>query len=485
MAIFSDQEVMTILRDQNPWWMTGKVDPLLEKNFHRGEYYETARVFHHAIRRFPVLSGLRRVGKSSIMYQMIGDLLREGVSPVQIVYISLDTAVLAEAGLLRALHLYRETIYQGAEFYLFADEVQKDSDWASVMKHIYDTFPACKAVATGSASSKIEDKYHETAEGRLHLIKVPTLSFYEYCTLKGIPTIPTPMEDLFSLHRLPASDQSVLMLQLGSLQPQLRAYLTLGGFPEYVKADARDESYILSLIAENVINKAIYTDLSEESIQPTQLRRLFVYLCNMTSNQLNVEEMCNQLGGMSPITAAKYLNILEYANLIYRSWPVLQDGKKALKAQPKVYIADSGIRESIVTGLHAPDDAVQLGYMVESAAYKHTADYCHAADPAWWAGYLRPALGKKATGQEVDIALCTRRGIVQLVESKYRNQSTIKDQDMIISEALADTPGYVITKDVLDFGLTQRKDTQLYRIPAPAYLYLMGRMQHRKHHPEG
>ena len=96
MAIFSDTDVLTILRDQNPWWNSGKVDPLLEKQFHRGEYYETTRVFFHSIRRFPVLSGLRRVGKSSILYQMIGDLLRKGISPQKIIYISLDTSVLSE-----------------------------------------------------------------------------------------------------------------------------------------------------------------------------------------------------------------------------------------------------------------------------------------------------------------------------------------------------------------------------------------------------
>ena len=76
----------------------------------------------------------------------------------------------------------------------------------------------------------------------------------------------------------------------------------------------------------------------------------------------------------------KYLGILENANLIYRSWPVRQDGKKALKAQAKVYIADAGVREAIVAGLHAKDDPVQLGYAVESAAYKHTVDYCKVKD---------------------------------------------------------------------------------------------------------
>ena len=479
MAVFSDNDILTILRDQNPWWTSGTMPASLEKPFHRGEYYETRRVFFHTIRRFPVLSGLRRVGKSSILYQMIGDLLRSGINPGKILYISLDTAVLSEAGLLRSFHLYRSTINNDPDFYLFADEVQKDADWASVMKHVYDTFPACRAIATGSASGKIEDKYHETGEGRLHLVRIPTLSFYEYCAMRGLPVSKPEMDDLFSLHRKTQSEQAAVMMKLSGLTSVMRTYLHLGGFPEFVNASPEDESYILSLIAENIINKAIYVDLANERINPTQLRKLFIYLCNTTSNQLNVEEMCSQLGGLSPITAGKYLDILEYANLIYRSWPVLQGGKKALKAQAKVYIADTGIRESVVTGLYSRDDPVQLGYIVESSAYKHTIDYCRVKDPAWSAGYLRPQSSRYQEGQEVDIALFNKQGVFQLIESKYRSNAAIKETDMILKEALPDRPGYIITKSPDDFGLKNHGYTGIYHIPAHAYLYLIGLMQHK------
>ncbi|MBR4575915.1 MAG: ATP-binding protein [Clostridia bacterium] len=478
MAVFSDSDILTILRDQNPWWSSGAVPSPMEKPYHRGEYYETSRVFTHPIRRFPVLSGLRRVGKSCILYQMIGDLLRSGINPVKILYVSLDTAVLSEAGLLRSLHLYRSVINNDPEFYFFADEIQKDSDWASVMKHVYDTFPAARAVATGSASGKIEKKHRETGEGRLHLIKVPTLSFYDYCAMKEID-IPTPdTDDLFSLHTLPQSVQASIMMKLSGLSSVMYSYFHLGGFPEFVNVSPADESYVLSLIAENVINKAIYTDLADERVNPSQLRKLFIYLCNTTSNQLNIEEMCSQLGGLSPITAGKYLEILENANLIYRSWPILQGGKKALKAQAKIYIADTGIREAVMSGLYPQDDPVQLGYIVESSAYKHTVDYCRVRDLSWSVGYLRPQASRNREGEETDIVLYNGHGILQLVESKYRNNPIVKDTDMILKAALKDKPGYVITKAPDDFGLISRDQSMLYRIPAQVYLYLMGLMQH-------
>jgi predicted AAA+ superfamily ATPase len=126
------------MRVQNPWWQTGETDKRKDLQFRRGEYYLCGQVFWHKIRRFPVLSGPRRVGKSTIVHQMIGDLLASGVNPLQILYLSLDTSAMEEAGILKLLMIYQSQISQSEDFYLFVDEVQKDDDWTSAMKFIYD-----------------------------------------------------------------------------------------------------------------------------------------------------------------------------------------------------------------------------------------------------------------------------------------------------------------------------------------------------------
>ena len=56
-----------------------------------------------------------------------------------------------------------------------------------------------------------------------------------------------------------------------------------------------------------------------------------------------------------------------------------------------------------------------------------------------------------------------------------RNDSAIKDTDGIVAFGMPNTPGYVISKEPDDYGLTERKGTKLYRIPAVAYFYLIGR----------
>ena len=66
---------------------------------------------------------------------------------------------------------------------------------------------------------------------------------------------------------------------------------------------------------------------------------------------------------------------------------------------------------------------------------------------------------------------------IQYIEAKYRNDSIIKDTDGIVVFGMENTPGYAITKNPEDYGLSERKNTKLYRIPAAAYFYLIGRDQ--------
>ncbi|MBR6325013.1 MAG: DUF4143 domain-containing protein, partial [Victivallales bacterium] len=123
---------------------------------------------------------------------------------------------------------------------------------------------------------------------------------------------------------------------------------------------------------------------------------------------------------------------VESAGLIYCAEQVNSSGKKILKTRRKVHIADSGIRGAVMSELHSPDDPVQKGYLIESAAYKHTIDYCRCVDPALRVGYMLQA----GRDKEIDIVICDRTGIRQLIESKVRNQSVVRDNDLIITAAL-------------------------------------------------
>lgn len=71
------------------------------------------------LRPIVVLTGTRRVGKTTIQYQMIDTLLKRGISPEKIVFISMDHPMLKLSGINDVLETYHENIYADQDVYYF------------------------------------------------------------------------------------------------------------------------------------------------------------------------------------------------------------------------------------------------------------------------------------------------------------------------------------------------------------------------------
>ena len=82
MAITTKESILKVLSAYNPWWKTGVVNPKMTKTYKRFAFYEAMkRIDQTDIRRTVVLTGTRRVGKTTIQYQMIEALLARESSP--------------------------------------------------------------------------------------------------------------------------------------------------------------------------------------------------------------------------------------------------------------------------------------------------------------------------------------------------------------------------------------------------------------------
>ena len=69
MAIVSDEQVVKVLRQYNPWWRNPSTIKEESKPQKRLAYYEALKMIKHkTLRRFAVLSGARRVGKTTIIH---------------------------------------------------------------------------------------------------------------------------------------------------------------------------------------------------------------------------------------------------------------------------------------------------------------------------------------------------------------------------------------------------------------------------------
>jgi predicted AAA+ superfamily ATPase len=296
------------------------------------------------------------------------------------------------------------------------------------------------------------------------------MSFFEYCELLDLD-LPDLSEDLkiTTLARKTEQDRTHIMLQLSRIQNHFNRYLLVGGFPELAIAD--NDLMAQQIMREDVVDKVLKRDLpSLHNIRnPMELERIFLYLCNVSSQVVSIEAIAKELKGVSRPTVENYIQYLESANLIYQSWPISMAGKKVLKARPKIYIADSAIRNAVLMDESLITDPVEMGKIVETAVYKHVAAFNY--QQATSVGYYRGSRKSK----EIDIVVDYPNIKYILIEVKYREDAPISDDDAIAElsgEALA---AIVVTKNENDFGIQKTKSgREIIRIPAFAFLYLLG-----------
>lgn len=469
MAIMQDSDILKNLQYQNGWWTSGTVDKALVPAFQRNVYKKVRDVFFNEIRRFPVLSGPRRVGKSTMMFQTVDELLKSGVKPTRILFYTLDEFPNDGISIREVVETYQKYVYDLDDFYLFVDEAQKDKTWKNYIKKLFDLKKNVHVMITGSASVEIEKASDDSGAGRFLTLKIPTMSFYEFCAMNHkMPDVPDV--NVFRLHELTVPEQTQIYLKLGTLYREMIRYMKIGGFPEFACSD--DYTYISRLIRDQVVAKALKQDIprSFDIRDVDALSNLFTYFCYNTSDAINVDTISTTLG-IDRATCNNYISALEKANLIYISEQLNLSGKKSLKPRKKVHIADYGIKCAVKRNTDIETNPTELGAAIETITYKHTRDYFDGLDDELYqVGYSR-----NEKGQEIDIVVRKNGMDEQYIEAKYRNDSTIKDSDGIVSLGMQNTPGYVITKDPEDYGLTERKGTKLYRIPAVAYFYLIGK----------
>lgn len=471
MAITTQERILKILRSYNPWWVSGAVNPGFCPTYKRFSYYEAMkRLQETQVRRTVVLTGARRVGKTTIQFQMIDALLRQGIAPHRIVFVSMDHPMLKLAGVDEILECYHGNICADQDAYYFFDEIQYAEDWAQWLKTLYDTQPTTKIVATGSASPALVRGSTESGAGRWSVIQVPTLSFYEYCALIGVPDL--QLEPTLKPSALLGMDQwqrGQVMSKMAAVQNHFIRYLQVGGFPEL--ALAKNDLLAEQVMREDVVDKVLKRDLPAlyKIRNVTELERIFLYLCSVSSEVVAIDAVAKELNGVSRPTVQNYIDYLESANLIYQSYPVDLAGKKVLKASPKIYIADAAIRNAVLMDSDLLTNSVEMGKMVETAVYKHIAAFYY--QKATRVGYYRG--GRK--NKEIDIVVEYPHIRDMMVEVKYREQAPIANDDAIIEYCSQASAAFIITKRAEDFGVHDAPNGQkLLRIPAFAFLYLLG-----------
>jgi len=172
----------TLLYQYNPWWDEG----YRNKDFIDRPSY-TERLKENIKKKHIVfLTGLRRVGKTTLMKIIIAELLKEGIDKKNILYVSLDDYLLLQKNIFEILEEYRKIhkLRSEEKIFLFLDEITYQNDYHRQLKNLYDK-ENIKIYATSSSSSLLKDK-KAFLTGRSKTIEIKPLSFEEYKIFKKI-----------------------------------------------------------------------------------------------------------------------------------------------------------------------------------------------------------------------------------------------------------------------------------------------------------
>lgn len=477
---FDKNEALSVLHGFNPWW-TGKSYSVPE--FKRIAF-EPCRNYleQSSLRRAVLLSGPRRVGKTTVLQQIADNLIRSGHAPASVFYISLDHPLVKLLSIRKILALYSEAIHsQSKQAFLLFDEIQYSKGWETEIKLLIDHQPHYRILATGSASVVHRERLAESGVGRWITVPIPTLSFFEFARIRGErrPEISSTLRptDLFDF----ASQDFVdLAVRLRELLPAFQQYLLVGGFPE--TALLRNVNLSQRLLREDVVERVLKRDMTAlfGVRNVNELEKLFIYLC-LNTGGIVAHKTCADALETSPVTISSHLALLEQANLIYRLPPAEVSGKKILKARNKYYLVDAALRNAVLLrGEEILTNPDEMGVIAETTVLRHLYAYYYRDVPeiVYWRDPV--------TQKEVDIIVRSPNYVFPF-EVKYQESPNLGGASGLAAYCRLERvkKAYWVTKADEHFGVTTvpggedkyGEQTQCLKIPAHILCYLLGQAE--------
>lgn len=429
------------VRAQNPWW--AGVPAPATPGFRRWPHQRLRYLLDKGLTPATVLRGPRRVGKTVLVRQVIGDLLAEGTDPKRILFVSFDelrVRRLFQDPMLVIARWYEQEIrgqplnaaaHGGAPALIFFDEVQTLGAWAPQLKSLVDTY-GVRVLATGSSSLRIEAG-RDSLAGRITTLDVGPLLLREIAAMRygdpGPPGWPGIRLDALASMDFWRDAASQGRRDAGLRDRAFAAFSARGAYPV---AHAREEvpwEEIADHLNETVIKRAIQHDLRlgprgqqrDERLLEEVFRVCCRYAGQAPGSSAFVPQVRRALA--EDTTWVKVLNYLRYLDdtLLIRLIPPLELRLKRQASPSKVALCDHALRaswlqetipidpEALAADPHLSDMA---GHIAESALGYFFATLPNV-DVAWYP--------ERPQEPEVDFVLTVGARRIP-VEVKYRRR---------------------------------------------------------------
>jgi hypothetical protein len=371
---------------ENNWksrWSRDQIKAMLLEQFQsfwqrdtgieREQLSEIERSAHlpHAV----IISGLRRVGKSTLLAQLAH---RLGAEVFYYVNFEDDRFLGFQAE--DANDLYQALLEVFGERKIFVlDEVQNVPGWEHFVRRFMEM--GHKFYITGSNASLLSRELGSRLTGRYVPIELFPFSFGEFLRFKNYP-IP-------DLERLTTADRA-------RLQKYLDEYVQSGGIPEPLKYP---ELPLLRTLYDDVLYRDIAARYRIEEVRA--LKELAFYLMSNPTGQVSFNKLKEQLRLGSVNTIKNYIEYLENSWLIFTLNVYDYSVKRQQIAAKKVYGIDTGLVNAVGFNF-SPNTGKLLENVVFLALRRKTSEIYYYSTPASY---------------EVDFYLPEKRQLIQVAQN--------------------------------------------------------------------
>ena len=322
----------------------------MQKEVIRERYLDRLRSGKDLTDVVKVVTGMRRVGKSTLLDQYISDLISGGTDPKDIIKMNFETFEFRDVGtsdeLDRAL---LERIGKSGRKYVFLDEIQNVAGWEKSVSHLINT-GRCDVYITGSNSKLLSSELATHIAGRFVEIAILPFSFPEY-----------------------------LELHPGDNERRFSEYLRFGALPEV--DPSRGEEFCRAQLT-GIFNTVLVDDVLARlgTGDANTLRAIARFLYSNIGNITNTDMIAKAIG-IGPVTVNRYVGKLEEAFLFRRAERYDIIGKRILKTNAKFYASDLGLRNAALIGAEGTDisrplentvylELLRRGYTVHVGSYR-------------------------------------------------------------------------------------------------------------------
>lgn len=310
------EEIKDIVELLNPWWKQDKVNEELAKPYKRKIFDEVINLVKY--KQIIILSGLRRVGKTTLLYQIIENLLEKN-NAKNIFYFNFDKKVKDLTEILDNYEELTDINWKKEKIFVFLDEIVKLDKWASKIKLIYDAFPNIKFIISSSSSVKLEEEAIKDLAGRYFLMTIKPLSFNEYLELRN--------KNKF-LENINLWEEEI--------KKEFQGYL-LKSFPEII--NWKDELLVKDYLRTTIIDKVIKEDLAGKfkNVNKDLILNLIEIFYSEPGMYIEYDSLSKKLR-ISKKTLIKHIFYLEYSYLIKKIRNFRVNIVSASKKMQRIYV---------------------------------------------------------------------------------------------------------------------------------------------------